>query len=189
MRSILIFPIVAFVSIFRLTGHFTEPRLSDAEIHAIVGEPARISQVPAAVRPLRIVTWNIERGVRFNKIVAALKALEPDVVLLQEVDRGCKRSGKVDVARELGHALGMNWVTGGEFQEIGEANGNAPAVTGQAILSRSPISDPEVIVFRKQSSIRWRFNPFQPRRGGRVALRARTAGLVVYSLHLESGGG
>ena len=189
MRSILVLPIVAFVSIFRLTGHFTEPRLSDAEIHAVAGEFTRITQAPAAVRPLRIVTWNIERGVQFNKIVAALKALEPDVVLLQEVDRGCKRSGKVDVARELGHALGMNWVTGGEFQEIGEANGNAPAVTGQAILSRSPISDPEVIVFRKQSSIRWRFNPFQPRRGGRVALRARTAGLVVYSLHLESGGG
>ena len=188
MRSILVLPIVAFVSIFRLTGHFTEPRLSDAEIHAVAGEFTRITQAPATVRPLRIVTWNIERGVRFNKIVAALKALEPDVVLLQEVDRGCKRSGKVDVARELGHALGMNWVTGGEFQEIGEANGSAPAVTGQAILSRSPISDAAVIVFRKQSSMRWRFNPFQPRRGGRVALRARTAGLVVYSLHLESGG-
>jgi len=31
-------------------------------------------------------------------------------------------------------------------------------------------------------------NPLQPRRGGRIALRARTAGLLVYSLHLESGG-
>ena len=28
----------------------------------------------------------------------------------------------------------------------------------------------------------------QPRRGGRLALRARTAGLLVYNLHLESGG-
>jgi endonuclease/exonuclease/phosphatase family metal-dependent hydrolase len=189
MRFILIFPIVAFVSIFRLAGHFTEPRLSAAEIHAVVGEPARIAHVPAAARPLRIVTWNIERGVRFNEIAAALKTFNPDVVLLQEVDRGCKRSGKVDVARELAHALGMNWVTGGEFQEIGEANGNTPAVTGQAILSRTPISDPAVIVFRKQSSMRWRFNPFQPRRGNRIALRAWTAGLLVYSLHLESGGG
>lgn len=189
MRSILILPIVAFVSIFRLTGHFTEPRLSHAEIHAIVGEPARIALVPAAARPLKIVTWNIEHGARFNKIVVTLKAFDADVVLLQEVDRGCKRSGKVDVARELAHALGMNWVTGGEFQEIGEAHGNAPAITGQAILSRTPISDPAVIVFRKQSSMRWRFNPFQPRRGARIALRAQTAGLLVYSLHLESGGG
>jgi len=31
-------------------------------------------------------------------------------------------------------------------------------------------------------------NPLQPRRGGRIALRARTAGLLVYSLHLESSG-
>jgi endonuclease/exonuclease/phosphatase (EEP) superfamily protein YafD len=33
---------------------------------------------------------------------------------------------------------------------------------------------------------RWTFNPAQPRRGGRVALRARTAGVRTYNLHLES---
>jgi endonuclease/exonuclease/phosphatase family metal-dependent hydrolase len=61
-------------------------------------------------------------------------------------------------------------------------------VTGQAILSRDPITDPAVLVFNDQSTLRWRLNPMQPRRGGRVALRARTAGLTVYSVHLESGG-
>ena len=61
-------------------------------------------------------------------------------------------------------------------------------MTGQAILSRDPITDAAVIVFADQSSMRWRLNPVQPRRGGRIALRARTAGVLVYSLHLESVG-
>ena len=187
MRSIaLLLPIVSLVSMFRLAGFFTEPRLSDAEIHAIAGEPVQLAAVPGEVGALKIVTWNIERGVRFEKILATLKAFDPDIVLLQEVDRYCKRSGNLDVARELGRRLGMNWVSAGEFQEIGEARGRTAAVTGQAILSRHTIFDPSAIVFRDQSSLGWRWNPWQPRRGGRIALRALTAGVLVYSLHLES---
>ena len=179
---------MALATVFRLAGYFTEPRLSDAEIHAVAGEPAR-----AAARTVRsstrIVTWNIERGVQYPRILAALQSLDADVILLQEVDRACKRSGNRDVARDLAHALGMNWVSAGEFQEVGEAVGSSAAITGQAILSRDPIADPGVIVFDDQSSMRWRLNPLQPRRGGRIALGAQTGGLLVYSLHLESGGG
>jgi endonuclease/exonuclease/phosphatase (EEP) superfamily protein YafD len=43
-------------------------------------------------------------------------------------------------------------------------------------------------VFGEQSSLRWRINPMQPRGGGRIALRARSAGVLWYDLHLESGG-
>jgi endonuclease/exonuclease/phosphatase (EEP) superfamily protein YafD len=35
---------------------------------------------------------------------------------------------------------------------------------------------------------RWRWNPVQPRRGGRITLTAQTAGVVLYNLHIESGG-
>jgi len=180
---------VAALSILRFTGYFNEPRLTDSEIHAIAGEPTGASSSGwRAGRPLTVVSWNIERGVQFQKIVATLRALEPDVVLLQEVDRYCRRSGNRDVARELGQALGMNWVSAGEYQEIGEAQGSPAAVTGQAILSRAPIADASTIVFTEQASIRWRLNPMQPRRGGRIALQARTAGVHFSNLHLESGG-
>jgi endonuclease/exonuclease/phosphatase family metal-dependent hydrolase len=37
--------------------------------------------------------------------------------------------------------------------------------------------------------IRWRLNPDAAAARRRIALRARTAGLVFYSVHLESGGG
>lgn len=177
---------VMLLSIFRLAGYFNEPRLPDAEIHAIAGEPARLSS--ASAHPgatITLVSWNIERGVRFERIFATLRVLAPDVILLQEADRYCRRSGDRDVARDLAQALGMNWIAAGEFQEIGEASGDRPAIITQAILSRQPISDPSVIVFADQSW-RWRWSPTQPRRGGRIALRARTAGLDVVNLHLES---
>ena len=50
---------------------------------------------------------------------ASIKKLDADVLLLQEVDRGCDRSGRRDVAADLAAALGMNWIFAGEFQEIG----------------------------------------------------------------------
>ena len=83
--------------------------------------------------------------------------------------------------------LGMNYVTAGEFQEIGEGRRGRPCLSGQAILSRLPIADATTVRFEDQASLKWRLNPAQPRRGGRMALRARIAGALFYSVHLESG--
>ena len=177
---------VALVAFIRLFGYFTEPRLGAADLHRVDGEPARLGAA-AAPAALTVVTWNIERGMRFDRVADSLRRFNADVVLLQEVDQFCRRSGLRNVARDLAYALNYNFVTGSEFQEVGQGRGDVPAVTGQAILSRTPIEDAAVIVFADQARLKWRLNPFQPRRGGRVALRARTAGLVVYSLHLESG--
>lgn|SRR5262245_1427329 len=179
--------IAAFMAILRLAGYFTEPRLTAADIHRIDGVPGRIGAVTLR-QPLKVVTWNIERGVNFDRIASQLAAIDGDVVLLQEVDRFCHRSGSRDVAQDLADRLGMNWVAAGEFQEIGEGRSGVAAITGQAILSRYPIQDPGVIVFTQQTRARWRLNPVQPRRGERIALRARTAGTLVYDLHVESGG-
>ena len=171
----------------RLTGFFIEPQLDDEDIHAVIGESSRVLWAATDTRPLTFVTWNIERGIRFEQVADILEAIDADVVLLQEVDRFCSRSERRDVPRELAVRLRMNWVSGGEFQEIGEGRRGEPCVSGQAILSRLPISDAHVIRFDEQAPLKWRLNPAQPRRGGRVALGARTGGMVVYSLHLESG--
>ena len=186
MNRALILAAAMLLSIFRLVGYFNEPRLTSAEIHAITGEPDGVSTSPnQASAPLTIVSWNIERGVQYERIVSTLRTLAPDIILLQEVDRHSQRSGDRDVARDLAHALGMNWVHAGEFQEVGEGSRDRAAVTGQAILSRSPIHDATAMVFRDQSW-KWRWSPTQPRRGGRVALRARIGGIDFVNLHLES---
>ena len=46
-------------------------------------------------------------------------------MLLQEVDRSCRRTSYRDVPSDLAEALAMNWVAAGEFQEIGEGRGGA----------------------------------------------------------------
>jgi endonuclease/exonuclease/phosphatase family metal-dependent hydrolase len=171
----------------RLTGFFTDPALRAADIHRIAGSPAAVVASAPIPERLQVVSWNIERGVRFAGVLETLRKLDADVLLLQEVDRYCDRSGGRDVAADLAAALGMNWVFAGEFQEIGEGTEGRAAVHGQAILSRFPITDAGVLVFAEQARWRWRLNPVQPRRGGRMALRARTGAMLVYSAHLESG--
>jgi endonuclease/exonuclease/phosphatase family metal-dependent hydrolase len=170
-------------SLGRLTGFFTDPRLSPEEIHEIVGSPSAVAAPAAIPDRLDVVSWNIERGVRFDGVLDTLRRLDADVLLLQEVDRFCDRSGGRDVAADLAAALGMNWVAAGEFQEIGEATKGRAGLHGQAILSRYPITDASVLAFADQAHLRWRLNPVQPRRGGRMALKARTGGMLVYSAH------
>jgi hypothetical protein len=55
----------------------------------------------AAGQPLRVVQWNIERGIEFDAILAELRQLQADVILLQEVDHGCDRSKGLDVGAPL----------------------------------------------------------------------------------------
>ena len=179
---------LALPGFLRVLGFVTEPLLGDRDIHRVVGEPDRVANVRALDDQVNVITWNIERGTAYNSVLEVLRSLNADVLLLQEVDRFCGRTGYRDVARDLAHALNMNWVSGGEFQEIGEGRGGTPAITGQAILSRFPIVDAQVLRFKAQDRWRWSINPAQPRRGGRMALKARTGGLLVYDTHIESGG-
>ena len=135
-RSAIVMTTIAFLASLRLLGHMTGPRAE--RIHEVIGEPARVVR-PSTGGSLGIVSWNIEYGTRFDVVVDALRRLDADVYLLQEVDLFCRRSGNRNIARDLAHALGANWVFAGEFQEIGESTGQVPALTGQAIVSRYPI--------------------------------------------------
>lgn len=180
--------IVALFGFLRLTGYLTDPLLSDREIHQIAGEPSRIGDDADPRREIKVLTWNIQQGVEFDRIRQTLQTFDADIVLLQEVDMFCRRTGVRDVAKELADTLRMNWLCAGEFQEIGEARGGRSALTGQAVLSKYPIEDPAVIPFRAQARLRWRLTPLEPRRGGRIALRVATAGILIYNAHLESWG-
>jgi endonuclease/exonuclease/phosphatase family metal-dependent hydrolase len=179
---------VALTGIVRLLGFATEPLLDHRAIHRVTGEPRRVDRPVGQRDHLNVVTWNIERGRAYESVLGVLRTLDADILLLQEVDRFCRRTGYRDVARDLAHALGMNWVAAGEFQEIGEGSSDRPALHGQTILSRFPIVDANVLRFKSQARWRWSINPVQPRRGGRIALKARTGGFLLYNTHIESGG-
>ena len=147
---------------------------------------------------LRIVDWNIDRGLRLKGIIEFLASTNADVLILQEVDINARRTHRKNIAEEIARNLQMNYVFGVEFQELVQGSKTSPAYQGQATLSRWPISDPRLIDFARQSNFwkpRWylpRIEPFQERLGGRVALAAEIsiAGgqFITYNLHLESRG-
>ena len=68
----------------------------------------------------RIVSWNIERGLQFPKILDFLKTIQADLLLLQEVDLNARRTRYRDIASELARCLNLNYVFGMEFQELSE---------------------------------------------------------------------
>jgi endonuclease/exonuclease/phosphatase family metal-dependent hydrolase len=149
-------------------------------------------------KSLRIVDWNIDRGLRLKSVIDFLCAANADILILQEVDVNARRTHRLNIAEEIARELEMNYVFGREFEELVQGSKNSPAYHGQATLSKWPISNPRLIRFSKQSHFwqpHWflpRIEPFQERLGGRMALVAHinVAGskVVTYNLHLESRG-
>lgn len=148
---------------------------------------------PPGVDTLRVMAWNIERGMTLDAQLAAFTdgtLPAPDVILMGEVDRGCTRSGDRNVAWEYAAALGMHHAYGVEFVELprpGEAI-TAPCEHGNAILSRFPIGNVELVRHAVNES--W-FATDEPRLGGRMALVADLAVgdriVQVAVVHFESG--
>ena len=147
---------------------------------------------------IRVVNWNIERGLQLPAILEFLAQADADVLLLQEVDVHARRTQRLNIAREIARKLRMNYVFGREFIELTQGSNTDPAWHGQATLSKWKISRPRVIHFRQQSNFwkpRWflpKHEPFQERLGGRIALAAEIAtpgiSIMSYNLHLESRG-
>lgn len=95
-------------------------------------------------KPLRVMTYNIRHGVGtdmeldLRRVAEVIASAEADVVLLQEVDQGCDRSGSVDQAARLGELCGMEhrFATFREFE-----NGHY----GMAALTNLPIEEFAVV--------------------------------------------
>src|SRR3984893_1959798 len=127
-------------------------------------------------RTIRVVNWNIDRGLRLPEITEFLASQQADLLTLQEVDLNAKRTHGLNIAEELARKLGMNYVFGREFEELTQGSKTSPAYHGQATLSRWRLKNSRVIRFRCQSGFwrpRWflpRTEPFQERLGGRIAL-------------------
>jgi len=174
----------------------TTPFLSN-EAHYRGAKP-HVPEVDSLGPSMNVVFWNIGRGVHLDEIkmlftdkeeflrrasaaatdVAGLgddidTLQSADVILLNEVDWGMKRSGYREVIRELGEALNMNWAYGVEFIEIDAAQlgvetfedvedpearqelldefsvdkDKLRALHGTAVLSRYPIREAKLVPF------------------------------------------
>ncbi|MBV9155743.1 MAG: endonuclease/exonuclease/phosphatase family protein [Acidobacteriaceae bacterium] len=157
------------------------------------------STADARAQEMRVVNWNVDRGLRFEAIADFLASQRADLILLQEVDIAARRTRCRNIAEELAMRLRMNYVFGREFDELSQQRGNGRAFHGQATLSRYPQANARLIRFGRQSNFwrpRWfmpRLEPFQVRLGGRIALITDVEipegeTVKVYNVHLESRG-
>ncbi len=165
----------------------------------LAGAVPKRPNVPGIGPVLRVAEWNINRGMNAEQIKAALleraqlpeNAKKPaqlhselenlrgaDVVVLDEVDMGDKRTQYRNVTRELAEALHMNYAYGVEFIELeriylglkrldlpdlarewkaGETFGVDPkrylGLEGTALLSRYPIRAAKI--FRLPEAYDW----------------------------------
>ena len=122
---------------------------------------------------LRIATYNIHRcrgldgRTRPERIAAVLRAIDADIVALQEVvGAGPRGRGHVE---ELGALLGMGWV-------MAPARHLRGHVFGNAVLSRWPITQ------HLEHDLSWK--TCEPRRMQRVDVAADGCTLHVYNVHL-----
>ena len=163
-----------------------------------MGSFVREAEVPASPDMIRVVSWNINRGLQLLGIIEFLSKVPADLILLQEADVNARRTQNRNIAREIAQALRMNYVFGREFEELTQGNHSSPAYHGQVTLSRFPILSSRILTFGRQSGF-WRPRWFIPqleqsqrRLGGRMALVSHVTWsekrLLVYNLHLESRG-
>lgn len=158
---------------------------------------------PAPKQEIVVLAYNILRGfgqeAQLDLLLNDPLVPRPDVLLLSEVDRGCRRTQFRNVAREYARAFGYYYVYATEFVELpggrGEAGPYDPPLCehGNAIVSRWPLANVRQIRFAQNRS--WYTpvgfpNPDEPRLGGRVAIaadmRVGDRLLRLYAAHLES---
>lgn len=85
--------------------------------------------------PLKIATYNIATAniSSLEKVAEAIKAIDPDIIALQEVDKNTSRSSKVDQIEELKRLTGM------PYGLFGKAEDYYDGEYGIGILSKYPI--------------------------------------------------
>lgn len=93
---------------------------------------------------LRILTYNIYHGeatdgsIDMDLFASIINEVKPDLVALQEVDKNAKRTGVIDITKELSERTGLK----GHFVKHRDFQGGE---YGNAILSRFPVKDIHVI--------------------------------------------
>ena len=160
------------------------PQFHTAETDNFVELP---KTVPEA---LGVLMFNMERGVNLEEIREFRRDcpdIQPfDLILANELDDGCARSGNKNTARELAKAFGLNYAWGLEFIELVNDE-NEKGFHGNAVFSRWPIRRAGGI--RLPEEYNWYFDR-QRRIGGRLAVFAELdvggKPLGAVSIHLEN---
>ncbi len=107
-------------------------------VHLVCLALAAVGCTTAQARQLRILSYNIHHGegtdgvFDLERLARVIRSANPDLVALQEVDRGTDRASGVDQAAELGRLTGMQ-----DF--FGKALDFSGSEYGEAVPTRLPV--------------------------------------------------
>jgi endonuclease/exonuclease/phosphatase family metal-dependent hydrolase len=135
---------------------------------------------------LRVVTWNIHKGIggidrryELSRVIDALHALQPDLALLQEVTDHLPKTKFHDQAEMLAETTGM------KHMAFHPEHRFAMGGYGNAILSRWPLSNVDHV----DLTIGWRKKRGILQARARVRLpHGRSRSVVIHNLHLGLAG-
>jgi endonuclease/exonuclease/phosphatase family metal-dependent hydrolase len=134
---------------------------------------------------LRLLVYNIHAGKdaagidNLERVAALVRSTRADVALLQEVDRGTRRSGRVDQPAVLAARTGFSVAFGKTLDYDG-------GEYGIAVLSRWPIQDDTLIRLPVEPP-QLRSGPsYEPRGAQRVVVRAPGADLTIVNAHIDA---
>ena len=133
---------------------------------------------------LRVMTYNIHYGtgvsgkLDLEKIATTIRAVDPDIIALQEVDCNYgKRSEYQDQPVLLADYLGMHYVYGESLKVQHFLPGRGSGYYGNMVLSRYPIVDSELV----RLPTVW---GAEPRTALKAIIAAPQGQIVVWSTHL-----
>ena len=123
---------------------------------------------PAPGAALRIASYNVRKGTRARRIAEDLRGLKADIIALQEVDCGTRRSGKEDQPALLRAALKMH----GHYAPSYRVDGGT---LGMMVLSRFRLTDTGAVTLQGSRVV-----------GAVATVHAGGRKLRVYSVHLSA---
>ena len=131
----------------------------------------------AAAEPLRVMTYNIQHGegidqkIDLARIAKVITAAQADLVALEEVDRGVKRTAGVDEPAELARLTGLTAYFDNNFHYQGGEYGNA-------VLTRFPIK-------RAQNTHYRMLRPSEQRGVIQLVLDVRGRDVLFMATHID----
>jgi endonuclease/exonuclease/phosphatase family metal-dependent hydrolase len=143
------------------------------------------SGAPSGATALRVLVYNIHAGKdaggvdNLTRVADVVRQVGADVVLLQEVDRGTRRSGNVDQIGTLAQLTGFHSAFGRTLDyEGGEY--------GIALLSRWPIRNDTLIHLPIDPPQARAGGSYEPRGAQRVVITHPHGPLTVINTHLDA---
>ena len=139
----------------------------------------------ARPRELRVLVYNVHAGKdaggadNLDRVAALVRSTDADIVLLQELDRGTRRSGGVDQPAELARRAERHVVFGRSLHYQG-------GEYGIGLLSRWPFTDHAVVPLPVQPPQQRAGGAYEPRVALRAVIETPWGRLGVVNTHLDA---